>query len=63
MPLLFSFLFYQVPFPMGVNVRSRPNKNRAGASDENHLESPADLVNGEESSNGDSSSGSSRDAD
>ncbi|KAM7487069.1 hypothetical protein LguiB_024553 [Lonicera macranthoides] len=42
----------QVPFPMGVNVRSRSNKNRGGTSEENHIESSSsfDLGNGEESS-------------
>ncbi|KAK2973841.1 hypothetical protein RJ640_011769 [Escallonia rubra] len=53
----------QVPFPMGVNVRSRSNKNRASTSEENHLESPRDIANEEESSNGDSSSGSVKDSD
>lgn len=53
----------QVPFPMGMNVRSRPNKNRANTSEENHLESPHDMPNGDECSNGDSSSGSGKDFD
>uniref|UniRef100_A0A5B7BLW2 RRM domain-containing protein n=1 Tax=Davidia involucrata TaxID=16924 RepID=A0A5B7BLW2_DAVIN len=48
----------QVPFPMGVNVRSR-----ASTSEENHQESPPNLANEEESSNGDSSSGSAKDSD
>ncbi|XP_071707550.1 protein MEI2-like 4 [Rutidosis leptorrhynchoides] len=48
----------QVPFPMGVNVRSRVNKNRNHANDE----TSQDLGNGEASSNGgDSSSGSAKD--
>lgn len=53
----------QVPFPMGVNVRSRPNKNRASTSEENQLESPQELPNGDDYSNGDSSSGSGKDFD
>ncbi|KAA8529975.1 hypothetical protein F0562_034421 [Nyssa sinensis] len=54
----------QVPFPMGVNVRSRPSKNRPSTSEENHQESPPNLANEEEeSSNGDSSSGSAKDSD
>ncbi|XP_047313814.1 protein MEI2-like 4 isoform X2 [Impatiens glandulifera] len=28
----------QVPFPMGVNIRARPSKSRAGTSEENHQE-------------------------
>ncbi|KAF7123644.1 hypothetical protein RHSIM_Rhsim12G0017500 [Rhododendron simsii] len=41
----------QVPFPMGVNVRSRPGKTRAMAGEENHQEST--LSNGEEYFDGD----------
>lgn len=45
----------QVPFPMGVNVRSRVNnKNRNSTNND-------DVGNGEASSNGDSSSGSTKD--
>lgn len=47
----------QVPFPMGVNVRSRVNKNRSSTNEE----SSQDVGNGEASSNGDSSSGSTKD--
>ncbi|KVH88195.1 Nucleotide-binding, alpha-beta plait [Cynara cardunculus var. scolymus] len=47
----------QVPFPMGVNVRSRVNKNRNSTNEE----SSQDVGNGEVSSNGDSSSGSTKD--
>ncbi|KAA8532257.1 hypothetical protein F0562_032290 [Nyssa sinensis] len=47
----------QVPFPMGVNVRSRPGKNRPSTSDENQ-ENPPNLASSEEeSSSADSSSG------
>ncbi|XAR64332.1 hypothetical protein NMG60_11024630 [Bertholletia excelsa] len=53
----------QVPFPMGVNARSRPNKTRATTSDENNQDGTPILQNGEESSNGDSASGSVRDSD
>lgn len=51
----------QVPFPMGVNVRSRVSKNRNSSNEENHGESSLDVGNGEGSSNGDSSSGSTKD--
>ncbi|PWA88463.1 protein MEI2-like 4 [Artemisia annua] len=51
----------QVPFPMGVNVRSRVSKNRNNSNEENHGESSLDVGNGEGSSNGDSSSGSTKD--
>ncbi|KAM0047417.1 putative RNA recognition motif domain, mei2-like RNA recognition, RNA-binding domain superfamily [Helianthus debilis subsp. tardiflorus] len=48
----------QVPFPMGVNVRSRVNKNRTNTNEEGSQ----DAGNGEASSNGgDSSSGSTKD--
>ncbi|KAL8227446.1 hypothetical protein R6Q57_015030, partial [Mikania cordata] len=48
----------QVPFPMGVNVRSRVSKNRNNANEEGSQ----DVANGEASSNGgDSSSGSTKD--
>nr|GMD80762.1 protein MEI2-like 4 isoform X1 [Ipomoea batatas] len=44
----------QVPFPMGVNVRSRPGKGRIGTSEENNQGSHTSPTNGE--SSGDSSS-------
>ncbi|XP_059633443.1 protein MEI2-like 4 isoform X2 [Cornus florida] len=53
----------QVPFPMGVNIRSRSSKNRSSTSAENHQESSTNLANGEGSSSGDSSSGSGKDSD
>ncbi|KAL3511505.1 hypothetical protein ACH5RR_030906 [Cinchona calisaya] len=53
----------QVPFPMGVNVRPRPSKNRATASEENGQESPQNLPNGELCFNGDSASGSVKESD
>ena len=49
----------QVPFPMGVNVRSKSTKNRTGINDENHLESSAYISSGDEYISGDSSSRSS----
>ncbi|XP_059656531.1 protein MEI2-like 4 [Cornus florida] len=52
----------QVPFPMGVNVRPRPVKNRASTSEENNQESSTNLTNGEESYSGDSS-GSGKDSE
>ncbi|THG21671.1 hypothetical protein TEA_000300 [Camellia sinensis var. sinensis] len=53
----------QVPFPMGVNIRSRPSKTRAITSEENDEESTSNFPNGEEYFNGDSSSGSAKDSD
>ncbi|CAI9093085.1 OLC1v1028500C4 [Oldenlandia corymbosa var. corymbosa] len=54
----------QVPFPMGVHVRSRANKNRATSNDENNQESPKHFANGEEFSfNGDSLSSSLKESD
>ncbi|XP_052205266.1 protein MEI2-like 4 isoform X2 [Diospyros lotus] len=50
----------QVPFPMGVNVRSRPSKTRAIASEDNHQESSA---NGEESDPSDLSLRPTKDSD
>ncbi|XP_047310430.1 protein MEI2-like 4 [Impatiens glandulifera] len=35
----------QVPFPMGVNIRSRPTKSRAGSSEENNQEGTENLSN------------------
>ncbi|XP_043687251.1 protein MEI2-like 4 isoform X3 [Telopea speciosissima] len=52
----------QEPFPLGINIRSRPSKSRTSGNEENHEESPSTSVNGEESSNGiDASSGSAKD--
>ncbi|KAL6969193.1 hypothetical protein U1Q18_028917 [Sarracenia purpurea var. burkii] len=53
----------QVPFPMGVNIRSRPSKTRAITSEENHQESTPNFPSVEDSSNGDSLSGSTKDSD
>lgn len=53
----------QVPFPMGVNVRSRPGKTRTSSNEDNHQGSPPNLTSGEDYSNGDSSSGSTKDSD
>nr|GMD50984.1 protein MEI2-like 4 isoform X1 [Ipomoea batatas] len=44
----------QVPFPMGVNVRSRPNKSRGSTGEENNHEIHVSLSNGESSSHGES---------
>ncbi|KAK1365573.1 RNA recognition motif 1 in plant MEI2-like protein [Heracleum sosnowskyi] len=52
----------QVPFPMGINVRSKSTKNQTGMNDEYHSESSAYTSTGEEYLSGDSSSRSSRDA-
>ncbi|GLT46401.1 hypothetical protein SLA2020_201540 [Shorea laevis] len=41
----------QVPFPMGVNVRTRPGKPRSNLNDEYHQESTTNLANGENLSN------------
>ncbi|CAH9112773.1 unnamed protein product [Cuscuta europaea] len=47
----------QVPFPMGVHVRSRPNKSRVGPScDENNHETQKSPSKGESPSHGESSS-------
>ncbi|KAG2706426.1 hypothetical protein I3760_05G103400 [Carya illinoinensis] len=51
----------QVPFPMGVNVRTRPGKARTNIHEENQG-SPPKMGNGEDSA-GDPSSGSSKESD
>ncbi|KAK1319069.1 Protein MEI2-like 4 [Acorus calamus] len=55
----------QEPFPMGVNIRSRPGRHRSNSNEENHAGSPPTIANEEESSsNGtDSSSGSTKDSE
>ncbi|KAG6781345.1 hypothetical protein POTOM_014242 [Populus tomentosa] len=53
----------QVPFPMGVNVRMRPGKPRTITHEENQQGSPSNLAGGEDSSNGDASSGSGKESD
>ncbi|XP_059640962.1 protein MEI2-like 4 isoform X2 [Cornus florida] len=55
----------QEPFPVGSNIRQRPNKSRGLVDEENHHQgSSLSSVNEEESSKGtDSSSGSSKDSD
>lgn len=50
----------QVPFPMGVNFRTRPGKARSVIHEENHHESPPNL---EDLSNGDTPSGSAKESD
>ncbi|CAA2975109.1 MEI2-like 4 isoform X1 [Olea europaea subsp. europaea] len=49
----------QVPFPMGTSIRPRPGKIRASTSEDFNQEVP---LNGDEFSNGDSSSGSGKDS-
>ncbi|KAH7548508.1 hypothetical protein JRO89_XS14G0144800 [Xanthoceras sorbifolium] len=51
----------QVPFPMGVNVRTRPGKARTINHEENNHGSPPNFANGEDPSNRDSFSGSKSD--
>uniref|UniRef100_A0A6N2M620 RRM domain-containing protein n=1 Tax=Salix viminalis TaxID=40686 RepID=A0A6N2M620_SALVM len=53
----------QVPFPMGVNVRTRSGKPRTITQEENQQGSPSNLAGGEDSSNGDGSSGSGKESD
>ncbi|PRQ39776.1 putative RNA recognition motif 2, nucleotide-binding alpha-beta plait domain-containing protein [Rosa chinensis] len=48
----------QVPFPMGVNVRTRPGKSRTTTQEESHGGSPPNSGDGEHSCNGGSSAGS-----
>ncbi|KAI3975954.1 hypothetical protein MKX01_016637 [Papaver californicum] len=51
----------QEPFPMGVNIRSRPGKHRTNHNEDNHQGSPSTSADGEESNRTDSSSGSTKD--
>ncbi|KAG6426688.1 hypothetical protein SASPL_110915 [Salvia splendens] len=53
----------QVPFPMGPNIRARPGKTRTSTSDDNSQDIPSNSLNGDDYSNGDSSSGSGKDSD
>ncbi|XP_061989881.1 protein MEI2-like 4 isoform X1 [Rosa rugosa] len=48
----------QVPFPMGVNVRTRTGKSRTTTQEESHGGSPPNSGDGEHSCNGGSSAGS-----
>ncbi|KAH9658560.1 protein MEI2-like 4 [Citrus sinensis] len=50
----------QVPFPMGVNFRTRPGKARSVIHEENHHGSPPNV---EDLSNGDAPSGSAKESD
>lgn len=50
----------QVPFPMGVNFRTRPGKTRSVIHEENHHGSPPNV---EDLSNGDAPSGSAKESD
>jgi hypothetical protein len=52
----------QVPFPMGVNVRTRSGKARTNTHEENHQGSPPKLGNGEDHT-GDPSSDCSKELD
>lgn len=53
----------QVPFPMGPNIRPRPGKTRTSTSEDNYQDMSSNALNGEDYSNGDSSSGSGKDSD
>lgn len=54
----------QVPFPMGVNVRTRPGKMRANILEENNMGSFPSMVDGEDSSIGlDPTASSAKDLD
>ncbi|GAV72091.1 RRM_1 domain-containing protein/RRM_2 domain-containing protein, partial [Cephalotus follicularis] len=53
----------QLPFPMGVNVRTRSGKARTINHGENHPESLLNLANGEDSFNGYTSSGCAKDSE
>ncbi|XP_012088718.1 protein MEI2-like 4 isoform X1 [Jatropha curcas] len=53
----------QVPFPMGVNVRTRPGKPKSVTNEENHQGSLPNLSNLEDSLNGDASWGSGKESD
>lgn len=53
----------QVPFPMGVNVRSRPGRSRSSNNEDNHQESTPNVACQEEYSGGDSSSSSGKESD
>lgn len=59
--LILSFSHLQEPFPMGVNIRSRPGKTRTSGNEDNHQGSPSNSVNGEDGT--DSSSSSAKDAE
>ncbi|GFS33081.1 MEI2-like protein 1 [Actinidia rufa] len=48
-PLNMKPVQYQVPFPMGMNIRPRPSKTRSDTCEEDHQESTSNLPNGEES--------------
>lgn len=49
-----------MPFPMGVNFRTRPGKTRSVIHEENHHGSPPNV---EDLSNGDAPSGSAKESD
>ncbi|KAJ9180465.1 hypothetical protein P3X46_008703 [Hevea brasiliensis] len=53
----------QVPFPMGVNVRTRPGKPKTITHEENEQGGPPNLANREDSLNGDASSRSGKESD
>ncbi|GAB4839710.1 hypothetical protein Ancab_020420 [Ancistrocladus abbreviatus] len=53
----------QVPFPMGMNVRTRPGKPRSSISEDNNQGSSPNSSTKGESFNGDSSSGSGKELD
>ncbi|KAJ9186144.1 hypothetical protein P3X46_005679 [Hevea brasiliensis] len=53
----------QVPFPMGVNVRTRPGKPKNVTHEDNHQGGLPNSANREDSLNGDASSGSGKESD
>lgn len=53
----------QVPFPMGLNFRSRPGRPRNNTSEDDQQGSPPSSSNKEESLKGDTSSGSGKDSE
>jgi hypothetical protein len=60
--LMLTFPNMQVPFPMGVNVRTRPGKARTNTHEDSHEGSPPKSGNGEDYT-GDASPGSSKELD
>lgn len=60
---MLTVLDLQVPFPMGVNVRTRPGKARTTTHEENHVGSPPSFGDGEHSCNGETTTGSSKESD
>lgn len=55
---MLTVLDQQVPFPMGVNVRTRPGKTRTVTHEESYVGSPPSFGDEEHSYNGETSAGS-----